>query len=221
MPSASFTDRFGGRAGLMLIPLGAPERKPRADRVLRRLSQRGRDGDHSDDVARGCVSRCSATRISDSIGMWVLQTGFDLSKWDPTCGPRPRIAAWQHPPGASLARARDLSFYAAANYQGVPGLTAGGGVFTGNAGQGAQNFAAPNARVTLWEGHARWQTGPFDFSALYARGTISDTRGSQPRRSSAIRRRCRNRSGARTSRARGTRGRRATIRCRRSFATNG
>src|SRR5262249_42707363 len=26
------------------------------------------------------------------------------------------------------------------------------------------------------EAHVRWQTGPFDLSALYARGTISDTR---------------------------------------------
>ena len=27
----------------------------------------------------------------------------------------------------------------------------------------------------MWETHARWQPGPFDFAALYARGTISDT----------------------------------------------
>ena len=37
------------------------------------------------------------------------------------------------------------------------------------------DFPAQNARVTLWEAHARWQPGPFDFAALYSRGTISDT----------------------------------------------
>src|SRR5207244_8297987 len=68
----------------------------------------------------------------------------------------------------------NLSFHAAANYQGVPGLTVGGGVFSGKAGQGPPT-SRPNACVTLWEGHARWQTGPLDLQALYARGAITDT----------------------------------------------
>jgi hypothetical protein len=104
-----------------------------------------------------------------------LTTGFDLSKWDPTSKEGRESPLGSIHQELQLARARDLSIYAAGNYQGVPGLTVGGGVFTGKAGQGAPNFAAPDARVTLWEGHARWQTGPFDLSALYARGTISDT----------------------------------------------
>jgi hypothetical protein len=29
--------------------------------------------------------------------------------------------------------------------------------------------------VVLWDAHARWTPGPFDLSALYARGTISNT----------------------------------------------
>ena len=37
------------------------------------------------------------------------------------------------------------------------------------------DFPAANARITLWEAHARWQPAPFDFAALYSRGTISDT----------------------------------------------
>jgi hypothetical protein len=104
-----------------------------------------------------------------------VTTGFDLSKWDSTSSEGRESPLGSIHQELQLARARDLSVYAAASYQGVPGLTVGGGVFTGKAGQGAPNFAAPDARVTLWEGHARWQTGPFDLSALYARGTISDT----------------------------------------------
>jgi hypothetical protein len=75
----------------------------------------------------------------------------------------------------SLAAAKDLSGYLSLNYVGIPGWTFGGTYFTGKAGQGVQDFPAQNARVTLWEGHVRWQPGPFDFAALYSRGTISDT----------------------------------------------
>ena len=53
-------------------------------------------------------------------------------------------------------------------------MTVGGGVFSGKAGQGPPT-SRPNACVTLWEGHARWQTGPLDLQALYARGAITDT----------------------------------------------
>jgi hypothetical protein len=38
------------------------------------------------------------------------------------------------------------------------------------------NSAAPGTpRVTLWEAHARWVPARWDLSAIYARGTISNT----------------------------------------------
>jgi len=74
-----------------------------------------------------------------------------------------------------LARARNLAVYGAANWRGVPGLLLGGSVFTGTAGHATAGFAANNARVTLWDLHARYNPGRWDLSALYARGTISDT----------------------------------------------
>jgi hypothetical protein len=51
----------------------------------------------------------------------------------------------------------------------------GGSVFTGKAGHGTADFAAPDARVTLADLHARYTPGRWDLSAVYARGTISDT----------------------------------------------
>ena len=38
--------------------------------------------------------------------------------------------------------------------------------------------ATGNQRVTLWETHARWTPARWDLSALYARGTISNTASS-------------------------------------------
>lgn len=105
-----------------------------------------------------------------------VTTSQNLRNWDPA-DPEGRIS----PLGAihqelQLASARDVAVYGAANWQGVPGLTLGGGVFTGNVGQGDDgDFLASDSRATLGEVHARWQSGPFDLSALYARGTISDT----------------------------------------------
>jgi hypothetical protein len=74
-----------------------------------------------------------------------------------------------------LARARDPSVYAAANWQGIPGLTVGGGMFSGKIGQGDTTLPVDNSRLLLGEAHVRWQPGPFDFSALYTRATISNT----------------------------------------------
>ncbi len=105
-----------------------------------------------------------------------VTTSQNLRNWDPA-DPEGRIS----PLGAihqelQLASAHDVAFYGAANWQGVPGLTLGGGVFSGAVGQGDDgDFLASDSRATLGEVHARWQPGPFDLSALYARGTISDT----------------------------------------------
>ena len=41
----------------------------------------------------------------------------------------------------------------------------------------AAGLYAPDARLTLWDAHARWTPGKWDLSALYARGTITDTAG--------------------------------------------
>ena len=107
---------------------------------------------------------------------WTLQggiaTGFDLNKWDASSS-----EGRESPLGAihqemALARSRDLSFFGAANYRGIPGLLLGGSIFTGQATHKQQ---ANESRITLWDLHARWTPGAWDLSALYSRGTISNT----------------------------------------------
>jgi len=54
-------------------------------------------------------------------------------------------------------------------------LLLGGSVFTGKVGQKTPDFPAQDARLTLWDLHARYTPGKWDLSAVYARGTISNT----------------------------------------------
>ena len=104
-----------------------------------------------------------------------LTTGFNLTKWDAagTDGLESPLGSI-HQEG-QLAKSRDLSVFGALNWRGVPGLLLGGGIFTGKAGHKTAGFAANDARVTLWDLHARYNLGAWDLSALYARGTISNT----------------------------------------------
>jgi len=120
-----------------------------------------------------------------------LTTGFDLSKWNflslsgfppyatalslEDSGIAPLQATHQE---LALANGEYLSQYLALNYNALPGFNTGASVFTGDAVRNLPPLPAPrpgNQRVTLWEAHSRWTHNALDLSALYARGTISDT----------------------------------------------
>lgn len=164
---------FGVRAGLMLIPLGLlneHHEPPTYYGVERNLVETAiipttwREG----GVA---LYGANESGFNWSAG---ITTGFDLSKWDASSDEGREEPLGSIHQELQLAKARDASIFVAGNWQGMPGLLIGGGVFTGKVGQG-QDFAGRDARLTLGEVHARWQRGPFDLSALYARGHISDT----------------------------------------------
>jgi len=104
-----------------------------------------------------------------------LTTGFDLTKWDAASTEGRESPLGSIHQEAQLAKSRDLSVHGALNWRGIPGLLLGGSIFSGKAGQGSANFAAPNARVTLGDLHARYTPGKWDLSAVYARGAISNT----------------------------------------------
>ncbi len=102
-----------------------------------------------------------------------VSTGFDFSKWDAAS-----TEGAESPLGAvhqelSGARSHDLAAFAAVNWRGVPGLLLGGSWFHAKGAQGQPNM--PAMAATLWDVHARWTPGPFDLSALFARGTVRDT----------------------------------------------
>ncbi|MES2106495.1 MAG: porin [Pseudomonadota bacterium] len=117
------------------------------------------------------------SRTHDNGLTWDLgiTTGFDLSKWDAASSEGTESPLGSIHQEGQLAKAHDLSVHAALNWRGVPGLLLGGSVFSGKAGQATTDFPANNARITLWDLHARYTPGLWDLSAVYTRGTISNT----------------------------------------------
>ncbi len=165
---------YGVRAGLMLVPLGLLNEHHEPTQFYGVERNFVETAIIPSTWREGGVAGYGST---DSGLIWNIGvgTGPDLGKWDAasTDGQQSPLASIHQE--LQLARARDPSLFGALNWQGVPGLNVGGGIFTGKIGQGTPQFPADNARVFLGEAHVRWQPGPFDFSALYTRGTISDT----------------------------------------------
>lgn len=172
---------YGVRAGLMLVPIG--------------LLNEHHEPTQFYGVERNFVEQAiipSTWREGGIAGYGNTDSGW---QWDVGLVTSPNLGKWD--PGSSegrasplgsihqelqLAKAHDLSIWGRLNWLGMPGLNVGAAVFAGKIGQdtskqfdGAANFPADNSRLLLGEAHVRWQTGPWDFSALYTRGTISDT----------------------------------------------
>jgi hypothetical protein len=169
-----FTESLGGRAGLMLVPIGLTNEHHEPTQYYSVFRNLVETAIIPTTWREGGVAIYGGTQSGLHWNVGVT-TGFNLAKWDPTSTEGRDSPLGSIHQELSEASARDLSGYVAVNYDGVPGLQLGGTVFSGKAGQGTPDFAAPNAQITLWEAHARWQPGPFDLSALYSRGTISDT----------------------------------------------
>ncbi|MEQ1600532.1 MAG: hypothetical protein ABL885_02060 [Methylophilaceae bacterium] len=77
----------------------------------------------------------------------------------------------------SEAPAENVAVSGALNYTGIPGLLLGTAFFTGATGQdGASQtgLTGVDARLTLWDVHARYNKDKFDIRALYARGHLDD-----------------------------------------------
>lgn len=102
-----------------------------------------------------------------------VSTGFNLSKWDATSTEGQESPLGSIHQELAQASAKDLSWFGAVNYTGLPALRVGASLFNGGASQGQQGYG--NSHVTLWEAHARWTPGAFDFAGLYAHGHFSDT----------------------------------------------
>jgi hypothetical protein len=164
---------YGVRAGLMLVPLGLLNEHHEP------ASYYGVERNFVETAIIPSTWREGGVAMygnTDSGFAWTagIGTGPDLGKWDASSeeGRASPLGAIHQE--LQLAKAHDPSLFAAISWQGMPGLNIGSGVFTGKIGQGA-DFPAKDARLILGEVHARWQPGPFDISALYARATISDT----------------------------------------------
>jgi hypothetical protein len=169
-----FTNGLRAKAGLFLIPAGLlnENHEPTAYYgVERNFVETAIIPSTWREAGLG-ISRSHDNGVSWEVG---VTTGFDLTKWDAATNEgRDSPLGSIHQEG-QLAKSRNLSTYGALNWRGMPGLLLGGSVFTGKAGHATTGFAAPDARVTLWDLHARYTPGRWDLSGVYARGTISNT----------------------------------------------
>jgi hypothetical protein len=167
-----FNDRLFGSIGLFLMPVGLLNENHEPTRyygVFRNLVETAiipttwREGGFE-------LQGNTDGGLRWNVG---ISTGFNLSKWDATSA-----ESLEEPLGSihqelALASAGDLATFAAVNYTGIPGLRLGASLFSGDAAQGQPGF--DDNRVTLWEGHARWNPGNWDLSALYSRVHIANT----------------------------------------------
>jgi phosphate-selective porin len=74
----------------------------------------------------------------------------------------------------SEAPAENIAFSGRVDYSGMPGVTVGASLFTGNTGQDDANLNGADARLTLWDVHGRYNKDRLDVRALYAQGNLSD-----------------------------------------------
>ena len=163
---------FGVRAGLFLIPLG--------------LINQNHEPHTFYGVNRPSVETAIIPSTLREVGVQVfgehdngvswsagITTGFDLTKWDPLNGEGVESPLRTLHQEGQFAKSKDLSFFAASDWRGIPGLRVGAGFTAGKAGHGSTGFATPNARTLLWDVHVQWSPGAWDFAAVYARGSIT------------------------------------------------
>jgi len=74
----------------------------------------------------------------------------------------------------SEAPAENIAFHARLDYSGLPGLTIGSSLVTGKTAQDNASMNGADARLTLWDMHARYNVDKLDLRALYAQGHLSD-----------------------------------------------
>ena len=105
-----------------------------------------------------------------------ITTTVDLGGWDATSDEGRESPLGSVHQELQLAKASNLGTYGAINYRGIPGFVVGGSVFTSKVSQNNPDLSiAEDSRMTLWDAHTRWTPGNWDLSAIYAKGTFSNT----------------------------------------------
>lgn len=173
----SLSPQMNLKAGLFLMPFGFlnTSHEPPAFRGVERNEVETR-------IIPSTWREGGLAVYGDTASGWAYETGvttsFSVGKFDDPGAPLRAIHQ-----ELQLARAANLAFYGALNFRGVPGLTLGGALFSGNSGQangtlrsgaGGPDLGGISARVTLGEAHLRWQPSRWDLQALFARGQIGE-----------------------------------------------
>ena len=169
------TDKMNARAGLMLMPLGIinETHEPQTFYGVERNEVESRIIPSTWRELGIAVQGEAVAGLEYNVG---ISTTPDASRYkDASKGFRDLRTS-----GRQVA-ANDWGVFAALNYRGVPGLLLGTALFSGDTAQEGNGatakpaLAGANAKLTLWDVHAKYAIGNLDLQALYARGTLSDT----------------------------------------------
>ena len=167
-----FSSTWAGRAGLVLLPVGMLNESHEPTTYY------GVERNFVETAIIPTTWREGAIQVVGTFesGLTLsagVSTGFDINKWDAASSEGRESPLGSIHQELSEARAHDGAVFAALNWRGVPGLLLGGSAFVGGAAQG--QAGTPPTTTALWDVHARWTPWRLDLSALYARGSISNT----------------------------------------------
>ncbi len=172
----NLTPKANLRAGLMLVPLGIlneTHEPPTYYGVLRNEVETRIIPSTMRAAGVALQGRVLDNALEYNVG---LVTSFDASKYEGNAS----YGIHDLHTEASEAAANNLAVYAGLNYR-QPGWLLGAGLYTGNTAQNGNGenpsvfLEGKNARLTLWDVHAKYSIGDLDLQALYARGTLGDT----------------------------------------------
>ena len=169
------TDTMNARYGLMLMPMGITNEthEPPTFYGVERNEVESRIIPSTWRELGIALQGEAAAGLEYNVG---ISTTPDASKYkDASKGFRDMRGS-----GRQVA-ANDLGLFGALNFRGVPGLLVGASIFSGNTaqeGNGATSKTAlmgVDAKLTLWDVHAKYTLGALDLQALYAKGKLGDT----------------------------------------------
>ncbi|MDX1914589.1 MAG: porin [Methylophilus sp.] len=165
----NFSEKINAKAGLFLMPLGIinETHEPPTFYGVERNNVENR-------IIPSTWWEAGVSLYGELAPGWKYQTGLSSSLSAASFEKFATKGVREGRQNVAEAPAENIGFHARLDYSGMLGLTVGASVFTGNTGQNDDLLNGADARLTLWDAHARYQVDKFDLRALYAQGHLSD-----------------------------------------------
>lgn len=172
------SEKMNARAGMMLMPLGITNEthEPPTFYGVERPEVESRIIPSTWRELGLALQGEAIEGLEYNVG---ISTSPDASKYSSTAGAAKGFRDMRT--SGRQAPANDYGVFAALNYRAVPGLLLGGSVFSGDTAQDGRGSSAKaalvgvNAKLTVWDIHAKYSYRDLDLQALYAQGMLSDT----------------------------------------------
>lgn len=174
----SLNDSANARAGMMLMPLGITNEihEPPTFYGVERNEVESRIIPSTWRELGFALQGEASAGLEYNAG---VSTSPDASQYSATNGASKAFRDMRT--SGRQAAANDMGVFAAFNYRAVPGLLLGASAFSGDTAQDGNGATArtalvgADAKLTVWDVHAKYTYANLELQALYARGTLTDT----------------------------------------------